>query len=133
MSQLEALFLRDGGTSDILNVLSYQTRQLRAGLDLEEVARHLTEDVFITIDLDVFDPSIMPSTGTPEPGGLLWEEVLTILRQIIPRKNIVGFDIVELSPDGGNHAPDFMAARLAYRIMGYINNSLDKTTEEKHA
>lgn len=125
MSRLEALFLGDGGTGDILNVRSYQARQLRAGIDLKEVLAHLTDEVFITIDLDVFDPSIMPSTGTPEPGGLLWEEVLTILRSIISRKKIAGFDIVELAPVAGNAAPDFMAARLAYRVMGYINNSID--------
>jgi len=132
MSQLEALFLGDGGTGDILNVRSYQARQLRAGIDIKEVLAHLSDEVFITIDLDVFDPSIMPSTGTPEPGGLLWEEVLTILRSIISRKKIVGFDIVELSPVEGNAAPDFMAARLAYRIMGYINKSIDSINQEKH-
>ncbi len=126
MSQLESLFLRDGGTSDILNVHSYQARELRAGIDLKEVIAHLTDEVFITIDLDVFDPSIMPATGTPEPGGLLWDEVLTILRSIISRKKIVGFDIVELAPIAGNRAPDFMAARLAYRVMAYINKSLDR-------
>jgi len=125
MSQLEALFLRDGGTSDILNVRSYQARELRAGIDLKEVLAHLSDEVFITIDLDVFDPSIMPATGTPEPGGLLWDEVMTILRSIISRKKIVGFDIVELAPIAGNPAPDFMAARLAYRVMAYINKSLD--------
>jgi agmatinase len=131
MSQPEALFLGDGGTSDILNVRSYQARQLRAGIDIDEVLAHLSEEVFITIDLDVFDPSIMPSTGTPEPGGLLWEEVTTMLRSIISKKKIVGFDIVELSPVEGNVAPDFMAARLAYRIMGYINKSIDKSQNKE--
>lgn len=84
-----------------------------------KVISQLSDDVYITIDLDVFDPSIMPSTGTPEPGGLLWYEVLAFLKAVFAKKNVVGFDVVELCPDGSNKAPDFMAAKLIYKMLSY--------------
>ena len=77
--------------------------------------------MYISIDFDAFDPSIIPSTGTPEPGGLSWQQVLTILRKCITNRNIVGVDMVELSPIEGMHAPDFTAAKLLYRLMGYVD------------
>ncbi|MEW5955064.1 MAG: agmatinase [Candidatus Micrarchaeota archaeon] len=79
----------------------------------------LDEDVYITFDIDAFDPSIMPSTGTPEPGGLLWNETLALLRKVFAEKNVVGFDVVELSPINGLHAPDFTAAKLVYKMLAY--------------
>lgn len=79
----------------------------------------MTNDVYITIDLDVFDPSIMPSTGTPEPGGLDWYTVIRYLRKVFQNKNVVGFDIVELAPLPENKAPDFMAAKLYYKLLSY--------------
>ena len=85
----------------------------------EDVANALGENVYITIDLDAFDPSIMPSTGTPEPGGLLWNETLDLLKMVFRNTNVVGFDIVELAPMAGNHAPDFMAAKLYYKLLSY--------------
>jgi agmatinase len=86
---------------------------------IKKVISKLSENVYITIDLDVFDPSIMPSTGTPEPGGLLWYEVLELLKTVIEKKNVVGFDVVELCPDDRNSAPDFMAAKLIYKLLSY--------------
>jgi len=83
------------------------------------IARIRTHNVYITIDLDVFDPSIMPSTGTPEPGGLLWYETLELLEQIHRHRNVVGFDVVELCPNEQNKAPNFLAAKLIYKMMGY--------------
>ena len=80
----------------------------------------LSDNVYVTIDLDVFDPSIMPSTGTPEPGGLTWYNVINFLKEVAKQKNIVGFDIVELAPNKNNIAPDFMAARLVYKVVGYV-------------
>lgn len=85
----------------------------------EDVTNALGENVYITIDLDAFDPSIMPSTGTPEPGGLLWNETLGLLKMVFRNANVVGFDIVELAPMAGNHAPDFMAAKLYYKLLSY--------------
>jgi len=79
----------------------------------------LTENVFITIDLDVFDPSIMPSTGTPEPGGPNYTELIHFLRDVIRSRNVVGFDIVELCPSPANKAPDFMAAKIIYQLLSY--------------
>ena len=79
----------------------------------------LSKNVYITIDLDVFDPSCMPSTGTPEPGGLNYYEVLQFLRSVIESRNIVGFDVVELCPNPANKAPDFLAARLIYQLLTY--------------
>ena len=80
----------------------------------------LSENVYITIDLDVLDPSVMPSVGTPEPGGLGWYEFLDFLKLIAKNKNIIGFDIVELSPKEDFIAPDFLAAKLIYRLLGYV-------------
>ena len=86
----------------------------------ETVCKDLKGDIFITIDLDVFDPSIMPATGTPEPGGLYWKDILHLLKLVSASCNIRGFDVVELAPLPGVVAPDFMAAKLIYRTMGYI-------------
>ncbi|MHC4635956.1 MAG: agmatinase [Planctomycetota bacterium] len=86
---------------------------------VKKVVSQLSKNVYITIDLDVFDPSIMPSTGTPEPGGLLWYDVLTLLKTVAKKKNVVGFDIVELCPDSRNKAPDFLAAKLIYKLLSY--------------
>jgi len=87
-----------------------------------DVLKQLNKDVYITIDLDVFDPSIMPSTGTPEPDGLLYNEVLTMIRQVAKHCNIVGFDVVELCPNSQNKAPDFLAAKLIYQILSEVFN-----------
>ncbi|HUT44855.1 MAG TPA: agmatinase [Sedimentisphaerales bacterium] len=86
---------------------------------IKNVLSKLSENVYITIDLDVFDPSIMPSTGTPEPGGLLWYDVLGLLRTVFENRNVVGFDVVELCPDERNKAPDFLAAKLIYKLLSY--------------
>ena len=75
-------------------------------------------DIYITIDVDCFDPSIMPATGTPEPGGLTWYQMLDALSKICRERRGVGFDVVELAPISGFHAPDFTAARLIYQLMG---------------
>jgi agmatinase len=86
---------------------------------IKKVISKLSDNVYITIDLDVFDPSIMPSTGTPEPGGLLWYDVLALLKAVAAKRNIVGFDVVELCPDEKNKAPDFLAAKLIYKLLSY--------------
>jgi agmatinase len=84
-----------------------------------EAIMKLTKNVYITIDLDVFDISVMPSTGTPEPGGLKWYSVLEFLRKVNENVNIVGFDVVELCPNKYNKAPDFLAAKLIYTLLNY--------------
>ena len=84
-----------------------------------EIIAHLTSRVYVTIDLDVFDPGVMPAVGTPEPGGLHWYEVLELLRLVSRKRQIVGADIMELCPQPGNIAPDFFAAKLAYKLISY--------------
>ena len=86
---------------------------------IRRVVRQLTTQVYLSIDLDVFDPGIMPSTGTPEPGGLTWYQVTGLLKEVARRRYIVGFDVVELCP-GSNMAPDFLAAKLVYTLLSYI-------------
>ena len=104
---------------------------------MDSAIDQMTDNVFITIDLDVFDPSIMPSTGTPEPGGLLWYETLDFLRQIFEEKNVVGFDIVELCPNKDEKSSDFLAAKLYYKMLSYkfldqdIDDEYDNNYESK--
>lgn len=86
---------------------------------IERVVDSLTEHVYITIDVDGFDPAIMPATGTPEPGGLSWYEALKLLRRVVERRTVVGCDVVELSPMPGNVAPNFLCAKLIYKILSY--------------
>ena len=86
---------------------------------INESINQLTDKVYITLDLDAFDPSIMPSTGTPEPGGILWNDMIQYLNAVFKSKNVVGFDIVELAPIDGLHAPNFLAAKLYYKMLSY--------------
>jgi agmatinase len=90
---------------------------------IKQIKSLLSDNVFITLDIDVLDPSIMPATGTPEPDGWLWRDLCNFLKDIIASKNIVGMDLVELAPIPGNNAPNFTTAKLLYRIMGYIAQS----------
>jgi agmatinase len=85
----------------------------------DKVVSKLSDNVYVTIDLDVLDPAIMPSTGSPEPGGLQWYDTLALLRKVFTEKNVVGFDIVELCPNPDNKAPDFLAAKLLYKAVTY--------------
>ncbi|MDO8668660.1 MAG: agmatinase [bacterium] len=80
----------------------------------------LTDQVYISIDLDVFDPSVLPSTGTPEPGGLNWYQVVEFLKKVIKEKRVVGFDVVELCPSEDDKTSDFLAAKLIYILLSYI-------------
>jgi agmatinase len=85
-----------------------------------EAADKLSGNVYVTIDLDVFDPSIMPSTGTPEPGGPDYYELMHFLKDVAKTRNIVGFDVVELFPSPVNKSPDFVAAKVIYQLLSYI-------------
>lgn len=89
------------------------------GLPVNKIITTLKRNVYITFDLDVLDSSIMPSTGTPEPGGILWEEALKLIKEISKKRKILGADVVELNPIPGLHAPDFLAAKLVYKIISY--------------
>ena len=84
---------------------------------MDRVVELLPETVYLTIDLDAFDPSLLPATGTPEPGGLGWYEVNELVRRVARERQIVGFDVVELLPLPGEHASDFIAAKLVHRVL----------------
>lgn len=86
---------------------------------IDEVIEKLNYHVYVTIDLDGFDPSIMPATGTPEPGGLSYYDVINLMRKLIIEKNLVGFDVVELCPQKNSKASDFMASKLIYQLLSY--------------
>jgi agmatinase len=87
---------------------------------IDNVVELLSSHVYVTIDLDVFDPSIMPSTGTPEPGGLGWYQITGLLNKVATERHVVGFDVVELMPNKHNKSPDFIAAKLVYQFLSYI-------------
>lgn len=86
---------------------------------MNESISKLTDDVYITLDLDVFDPSILPATGTPEPGGMMYYQMLEYLKRVFKEKNVVGFDIVELAPIKGNRISEFLVAKLYYKMLTY--------------
>ncbi|MCF6269081.1 MAG: agmatinase [Melioribacteraceae bacterium] len=84
-----------------------------------DVVKNLSKNVYITFDIDGFDPSIVPATGTPEPGGLFWDETLDLIKLVGKKKNIVGFDLVELAPSKFNTSSNYIAAKLVYKILNY--------------
>lgn len=86
---------------------------------IDDVVSKLGEDVYITFDVDGLDPSLVPATGTPEPGGLGWYPVLALLRRVFSERNVVGCDVVELAPIPGQPASDFLVAKLVYKLIGY--------------
>lgn len=90
---------------------------------IKNAIKPLTDEVYITIDLDIFDPGFMPSTGTPEPGGLNWYQVIDLIKEVAMNKKIIGFDVVELCPTTNNKAPDFLAAKLIYTTLSHIFKS----------
>lgn len=87
---------------------------------ISDIVNSLDKNVYLTFDVDAFDSGIMPSCSTPEPGGLQWYQAMEILKAIASKKNIIGADVVELAPIQGLNAPDFLAAKLVYKIIGYI-------------
>ena len=120
----------------IRNLTRPEHRQIKAGknirtyFDIErprvswtEVVSHLSPHVYFTIDLDGLDPAIMPSVGTPEPGGLDWQDLLGLMRALFASREVVMMDVMELCPLPGFHAPDFLTAKLIYKAMGYWNRA----------
>lgn len=99
-------------------LIYYDHEIQRNGLPIEKILSELTDNVFITFDLDAINPAELPSVGTPEPGGLSWYEVVELFEAVFAYKNIVGFDVVELKPDGINLHSDFWAAKMIYRMIG---------------
>jgi agmatinase len=87
---------------------------------VNEAVDSLTEDVYLTIDVDGLDPSLVPATGTPEPGGLMWNEVLTLIRALVAKRNVAGMDLVELCGSPTSNVSSFLSAKLIYKTLGYI-------------
>lgn len=108
--------------------LYYASELMTESPPWEEIVGRLSETVYVSIDLDVFDPSLMPSVGSPEPGGLGWYDTLELLRLVAERRRIIGFDVVELCPIQGLIAPDFLAAKLVYKMIGYISHFGEKAS-----
>ena len=105
-------------STNINTVYSYQLRNDQSWQ--KEAIDHLSENVYITIDADGFDPSVIPHVGTPEPDGLLWNETLELLKNVIKTKNVVGVDIVEVAPVDDYTLSEYTLAKLAYKIIGFI-------------
>jgi agmatinase len=103
----------------LATTIFYDATMRRDPAWIDRVVETLGDPVYITIDVDGLDPAIMPATGTPEPGGLSWYEILSLLRATIARRTVVACDIVELSPLPGIMAPNFLCAKLIYKILTY--------------
>lgn len=105
------------------NIRTFYAREIKLGMYgdnwQELVSRSLTDNVYITFDVDGFDPSFLTATGTPEPGGLFWDETMNMLKIIGLEKNIVGLDVVELAPSKSHPSSSFVAAKLVYKILNY--------------
>lgn len=110
------------------NVLSVSADAMHMGSAYRErvVERIAGRTVFLTLDVDALDPSLMPATGTPEPGGLSWHQMLDTIRLVAAHSHVAAFDCVELSPIAGLHAPNFIAAKLVYKTLGLLLHARDK-------
>jgi len=120
---------------DVSEVEHMDENQVYFGHDLyedwmDDAIGQMTPNVYITIDLDAFDPSIMPSTGTPEPGGMFFYETLEFIKMMFKKKNVVGFDIVELCPNDIDKSSDFLAAKLYYKMLSYKFKFENHTPED---
>ena len=85
----------------------------------QEVLSRLTNSVYISFDIDCFDQSIVSATGTPEPGGMFWDEIMDLLRLVGANRNVVGADVVELAPEKSKPESNYIAAKLVYKILNY--------------
>jgi agmatinase len=107
--------------ADGLPTRIYWARDIAGRFDwIDEAIEHLTGNVYLTIDIDGLDPSLVPTTGTPEPGGLGWYETLALIRKLAERRRIVGMDLVEFSKTENSDAPAFLCAKLVYKTLAYV-------------
>lgn len=121
LSKEEAAFRKNFG------IAARDAPVLQGDTEAFTLPEHFPEKVYVSFDVDALDPSLMPATGTPEPGGLDWYTVDRLLRGIAEQRQIAGFDMVELAPITGLHACEFTAARLTYNLMGMIARSRAQT------
>lgn len=113
----EACFIKEAG----LNRPFYANEIYSSNYWMDEALKLLSSDVYLSFDVDVFDGSIIPSTGTPEPGGMNWFQVVAFFKKLATEKNVIGADFVELAPVKGNSGPDFTIAKLIYKLIGYLS------------
>jgi agmatinase len=118
----EEIKFYDSSKSKNLDIYFYERTASAESWNVNEVLEKLSENVYISLDLDVLDPSIMSAVGTPEPGGIDWDKITELMITVCRGRNVVGFDIVELCPPAGPSSCAFIAAKLAYKIMGYITS-----------
>lgn len=118
LSKEEKDFLNNQANGRVKTISVYDILEMPLWKDT--ISNSLSENVYVSIDMDVFDPSLVPAVGTPEPGGIGWYETLDLLREVSKDRKIVGFDVVELCPITGQVSSDFLAAKLIYRLLGYI-------------
>jgi agmatinase len=118
--QDEANYIKENNLADnIYHPRRFGLDQATKAKSIAEIVNKLSNNVYITIDLDGFDPSILPATGTPEPGGLSWYDCLDLMKAVFAKKNVVGFDVLELAPIKGFPSSEFMAALLVYKLFNY--------------
>lgn len=116
---IRAIDVEERRLIDELGLTVVYGEELGGGGWMEPVMKALSQNVYISFDVDFFDPALVPSTGTPEPGGGTWEQAMTLLRRVFMEKNVVAADVVELAPIPGLVAPDFLVAKLVYKMIGY--------------
>ena len=119
LSREEADYLKAKGTWPVV-----WARECQEGDGwMDRALAALPPKVYLTVDVDGFDPSLVPCTGTPEPGGLQWYPTLRFLRRLCRERQVVGMDVMELAPDRVHFAADFLVARLLYKVMGYLSEA----------
>jgi agmatinase len=123
LSEPEARLVAEQGIAQHLAAEIHRQTATGRRAWIDEVVGALHDDVYVTFDIDCFDPSLVPGTGTPEPGGLGWYEAIELLSEVAARKRIVGADIVELSPLLEGHTSPVVAAKLAYKLIGLATNA----------
>lgn len=118
--------IRSVGSDEKQNINSgnVTTFLMHENLDIKklipQVLKNLTDTVYMSIDVDGFDPSVVPGTGTPQPGGFMWYDALALFKAVCESKNIIGIDVVETAPVKGSHISEFNVSKLIYRLMGYL-------------
>ena len=118
----EEIKFYESSKSEKLDIYFYERTTSTRSWNVNEVLEKLSENVYISLDLDVLDPSIMSAVGTPEPGGIDWDQITELMHAVCRGRNVVGFDVVELCPPAGPTSCAFIAAKLAYKVMGYITS-----------
>lgn len=114
--------VRSGCEEDLYNVNQFGNHVCSIH-NISEIMKHLNEDVYITFDVDAFDPSLIPATGTPEPGGITWNDANALLERVCKSKNVIGADFVELAPLKGMHSCESTVAKLIARCMAYSHQT----------